>query len=152
MSARQRAARRVFVARSLASVLAGAWLPQALAAEPRPGKSDWQAIRNVIRRQLAALRAGDAMRAFAYASPGVRGRFGDPAIFLSMVRRTYVPLLVARYSEFLDGALVDGLAIQPLRLVAPDNTVRVAFYSLEKLPGGWRINGCRLAASTVQAA
>jgi len=44
------------------------------------------------------------------------------------------------------------MAIQPLRLVAPDNTVLVAFYSLEKLPDGWRINGCRLAPSTVQAA
>jgi hypothetical protein len=115
MSALRCPARRAFVARALASVLAGAWLPRALAAEASLGKSDWRAIRNVIRRQLAAL-------------------------------------LVARYTEFLDGALVDGVVIQPLRLVAPDNTVLVAFYSLQKLPDGWRINGCRLAPSTVQAA
>jgi len=44
------------------------------------------------------------------------------------------------------------MVIQPLRLVAPDNTVQVALYTLENLPGGWRINGCRLAPSAVQAA
>jgi hypothetical protein len=152
MSAPRCPARRAFVVRALASVLAGAWLPRAFAMEAGLGKSDWQAIRGVIRRQLAALRGGDAARAFAYASPGIRAQFGDAATFLSMVRSTYAPLLVARYTEFLDGALFEGVVIQPLRLVAPDNTVLVAFYSLEKLPDGWRINGCRLAPSTVQAA
>jgi hypothetical protein len=152
MSAPRYPARRAFVARALACVLAFAPLPRALAAEAGLGESDWQAIRDVIRRQLAALRAGDDARAFAYASPGIRAQFGDPVRFLSMVKSMYAALLVARYTEFLDGALVDGMAIQPLRLVAPDNTVLVAFYSLEKLPDGWRINGCRLAPSMVQAA
>ena len=49
-------------------------------------------------------------------------------------------------------AKVDGIVIQPLRLIAPDNTVQVALYALQKLPGGGRINGCRLVPSIVQAA
>ena len=143
--------RRAFVAR----VIAGA-LPASLAftasAGSGLGRTDWQAIRRVIARQLAALRAGDGARAFGYASPGIRAQFGDAPRFLAMVRDAYEPLLVARYTEFLDGAVIDGIVIQPLRLIAPDNTVQVALYSVQKLPGGWRISGCRLAPSTVQAA
>ena len=70
-----------------------------------------------------------------------------------MVRGAYSPLLVARYTEFLEGAVIDGIVIQPLRLIAPDNTVQVALYTVEKQANGrWRINGCRIAPSTVQAA
>ena len=49
--------------------------------------------------------------------------------------------------------MIDGAVIQPLRLVAPDNSVRVALYTMEKQKDGrWRIAGCILAPSTVQAA
>ena len=152
MKAPPSAARRALMARVLASALLGAGWPLVVAAEPNLAKSEWQAIRKVIMRQLAALRAGDGARAFAYASPGIQAQFGDAATFLLMVRSAYAALLVARYTEFLDGAQVDGMVVQPLRLVAPDNTVQVALYTLERLPGGWRISGCRLAPSTVQAA
>jgi len=69
-----------------------------------------------------------------------------------MVQVAYPALLVARYTEFLDGAQVDGLVIQPLRLIASDNSVQVALCTLQKLPGGWRISGCRLVPSAVQSA
>lgn len=152
MTAPPSPARRALMARALASALLSAGWPLAVAAESKLAQSDWQAIRRVIMRQLAALRAGDGARAFAYASPGIQAQFGHGATFLLMVRSAYAALLVARYTEFLDGAPVDAIVIQPLRLVAPDNTVQVALYSLEKLPEGWCINGCRLAPSTGQAA
>src|SRR5262249_15042200 len=108
-------------------------------------KAEWQAIRKVISDQLAALRAGDANRAFGYASPGIRAQFGDAATFIAMVREAYSALLLARYTEFLDGAVIDRLVVQPLRLVA--------LYTVERPPGrGWRITGCQIAPSTVQAA
>jgi hypothetical protein len=128
-------------------------IASAAAEEARLGKSDWRAIQTVISRQLAALRAGDGDRAFGYASPGIRAQFGDAQTFIAMVRAGYAPLLAARYTEFLEGAVIDGVVIQPLRLIAPDNTVLVALYTLEKQPkGGWRISGCSLAPSKVQAA
>jgi len=37
-------------------------------------------------------------------------------------------------------------------LIARDNTVLVALYTMEKQKGAWRINGCQLAPSTVRAA
>jgi hypothetical protein len=127
-------------------------------AAPPPGEptlpaAEWAAIRGVIGEQLDALKEGDAAKAFSYASPGIRAQFGTPANFLDMVRASYGALTAARYTEFLEGAVIEGRVIQPLRLVAPDNGVRVALYSMERQEDGrWRIAGCVLAPSTVQAA
>jgi len=69
-----------------------------------------------------------------------------------MVREGYAPLLAARYTQFLEGALIEGAVIQPLRLVLPDDTVVIALYEMQRQPDGrWRIAGCVLAPSTVQS-
>jgi hypothetical protein len=122
------------------------------AAETTLGAAEWSAIRKVISQQLAALKRGQGERAFGYASEGIRTQFGDAESFLAMVRTSYAPLLEARYTEFLEGAVIDGVIVQPLRLIAPDNTVRVALYTMERHKGRWRINGCAIAPSTVKAA
>jgi hypothetical protein len=115
--------------------------------------AEWKAIKKVIGDQRAALVAGDAAKAFTHAAPGIRAQFGSPENFLAMVQTAYVPLVTARYTEFLEGAVIDGNVIQPLRLVAPDNTVQVALYTMQKQKDGrWKISGCVLAPSTVQAA
>ena len=124
----------------------------ASATESTLAPAEWKAIRGVISQQLRALKAGDAEKAFGYAAPGIRRQFGDAGTFIAMVRAGYSSLLTARYHEFLDGAVVDGNVIQPLRLIAPDNTVRVALYTMEKQKNGaWRISGCQIAPSAVQA-
>jgi hypothetical protein len=125
----------------------------AIAAEPEMLASDWKAIEQVINAQRAALIAGDGDKAFSYATPAIRAQFGDVDTFMVMVRVAYPVLLTARYAEFLEGAVIDGLVIQPLRLVDADNSVRVALYTVEKQGDGtWRISGCRISPSTVQAA
>lgn len=132
-----------------------AWIaaaPLAQGAETRLARAEWTAIKKAISEQLAALRRGDGERAFGYASPGIRAQFGDAQTFMEMVRSSYSPLLGARYTEFLEGAVIDGVIVQPLRLIAPDNTVLVALYTMERQKRGWRISGCQLAPSTVQAA
>ncbi len=114
---------------------------------------DWRAIKQVISAQLAALKAGEGDTAMGFAAPGIRAQFGTPERFLQMVRTSYAPLLDARYTQFLEGAVIEGAVIQPLRLVLPDNTVLVALYQMQRLPDGrWRIAGCALAPSTVKAA
>ena len=138
--------------------LVSGWLSVALAQAPAAGeptlpRAEWQAIKAIISDQLAALQAGDGGKAFTYASPGIRQQFGNAGNFLEMVRAAYGALIVARYSEFLEGAIIEGRVIQPLRLIGPDNTVRVALYTMEKqADGSWKIGGCVLAPSTVQAA
>ena len=141
-------------------LLALAMLGVGMRAHSAPPKGDptlpaaeWKAIKKVIGDQRAALKAGDAAKAFAQASPGIRTQFGTPENFLAMVRTAYDALLAARYVEFLEGAVIEGNVIQPLRLIAPDNSVQVALYTMEKQNDGrWKISGCALAPSTVQAA
>ena len=124
-------------------------------AQSRPpalSKRDWAAIKRVISDQLAALRKGDAERAFAYAAEGIRRQLGDAGAFMDMVQSGYADLLHARYTEFLEGAVIEDAIIQPLRLVGADNSVRVALYTMQKDGARWRIAGCVIAPSTVKAA
>lgn len=138
--------------------LAALVLPLRAHSAPPPGDptlavTEWNAIKQVISDQRTALKAGDAAKAFAHAAPGIRAQFGTPENFLAMVRAAYDALLDARYTEFLEGAVIEGNVIQPLRLIAPDNTVQVALYTMAKQNDGrWKIAGCVLAPSTVQAA
>jgi Domain of unknown function (DUF4864) len=138
---------------SLFCVVGLAWsIAPGRAAEPVVRAADWKAIKMVIAQQRSALLAGDAGKAFGYASPGIKRQFGDAATFLAMVRTGYAALLTARYTEFLEGAVIDGRIVQPLRLIDTDNTVRVALYEMEKQKNGaWRISGCHIAPSAVQA-
>jgi hypothetical protein len=158
MSAMTRSAVRLLAGGALAAFLVVADGPPSALAQVRPAEAtlraaEWAAIRQVIGDQRKALKAGDGPRAFAFASPGIREQFGTPERFLAMVRNAYAALIAARYAEYLEGAIIDGAVIQPLRLVAPDNTVMVALYTMEKQKDGrWRIAGCVLAPSTVQAA
>ncbi|HSV19600.1 MAG TPA: DUF4864 domain-containing protein [Casimicrobiaceae bacterium] len=146
-------ARRRALARLAAGCAALAWRDGlAQARSPAVSKSDWTAIKRVITEQLAALRNGDATRAFGYAAEGIRSQLGDAGAFMDMVRNGYGDLLAARYTEFLEGAVVDDVVIQPLRLVGADNTVRVALYTMQKDGRRWRIAGCVIAPSTVKAA
>jgi len=120
--------------------------------EPTLSAIEWKAIEKVIDDQLRALKAGDGATAMTFAAPGIRDQFGTPDNFLRMVREGYAPLLEARYTQFLEGALIEGAVIQPLRLVLPDDTVVVALYQMQRQPDGrWRIAGCVLAPSTTQS-
>jgi hypothetical protein len=149
-----RLAMLVFAAFALVASLATSLSVSAAApsgeATLRP--AEWKAIQQVINEQLKALKAGDGTKAMTYAVPGIREQFGTPERFLRMVREGYSALLEARSSTFLEGAVIDGATIQPLQLVLPDSTVVVALYQMEKQKNGrWRIAGCVIAPSTVQA-
>ena len=120
--------------------------------EPTHPTDEWKAIERVISDQLQALKAGDGEKALTYAAPGIQDQFGTPENFLRMVRNGYGALLDARYTKFLEGAIIGGNTVQPLRLVLPDDTVLVALYRMEKQKdGSWRISGCVIAPSTVIA-
>jgi len=137
--------------------LALAWTVATLAFAQAPPRetlpdADSREIRAIVEAQREALVAGKAEQAFGYASRGIREQFGDAQTFLSMVRRSYAALVEARDAALLDGAVIEGRVIQPMRLVLPDNTVLIALYTMEKArSGAWRIAGCILAPSTLKA-
>ena len=150
VSAERRRLARWLAASSLAFALA--WTGAAV-GDAALSAADWQAIQRVIAAQRAALIEHQAAKAFGYASPGIQEQFGDADTFIAMVEIAYAPLTSARYVEFLEGAVIDGVIVQPLRLIDADNTVRVALYTMERQHDrSWRISGCRIAPSTVRAA
>jgi len=145
------AIRRTFVALALA-LLATVAFAQGGAGPSHPA-AEWEKIRGVVAAQREALVAGDGERAFAIATPALRRQYGSAAAFMRMVRSGYQALVDARYVEFLEGAVIDGSTIQPLRLVMADGAVLVALYTMERQPdGAWRIAGCVIAPSTVKSA
>ena len=122
-------------------------------SELPPTAADWTEIRRVIAAQRDALVQEDGERAFSFATPAIRRHFGDADNFVRMVRESYRALLDARYVEFLEGAVIAGDVVQPLRLVLPDGTVMVAIYGMQReTDGRWRINACVIAPSTVRSA
>lgn len=122
-------------------------------AQDAPAADDWTQIRRVIAEQRDALVGNDGPRAFSYAAPGIRQHFGDVATFMRMVRQSYSALIDARYVEFLEGAVIGGDVVQPLRLVMNDGIVWVAIYGMQRQrDGSWRIASCVIAPSTVRSA
>ncbi|HVF63568.1 MAG TPA: DUF4864 domain-containing protein [Casimicrobiaceae bacterium] len=122
-------------------------------ASSSPTAGDWIEIKRVIAAQREALMADDGERAFSFAAPSIRRHFGDASTFMRMVRQGYEPLTTARYVEFLDGAVIAGDVVQPLRLVMPDGVVMVAIYGTQQQPdGSWRITSCVIAPSTLRSA
>ena len=145
---------RVAAALLVAVSLALCELP-AIAAPPGHAAlppAEWSAIKEVIGGQLLALKAGDGSKAMTYSVPGIRRQFRSPEGFMRMVRDGYGALLTARTSTFLKGAVVDGIKVQPLQLVLPDNSVVVALYRMEKQKdGAWRIAACVIAPSQARS-
>jgi len=122
-------------------------------ASRTPSAQDWIEIKRVIAAQRAAIVAGDGERAFSFAAPSIRTHFRDDQTFMRMVRESYAALIEARYVEFLEGAVIGGEVVQPLRLVLADGTVLVAIYGVARQPDGdWRITACAIAPSTVRSA
>jgi hypothetical protein len=134
-------------------VIEAAGAESAIVATSPPSASDWREIRRLITAQREALIAGQGDHAASFATAPIRRQFLDGAGFLRMVREGYAPLITARYTEFLEGAVIEGTTVQPLRLVLPDDSVLVALYSVDRQKdGSWRIAGCVIAPSTVIAA
>jgi ketosteroid isomerase-like protein len=123
----------------------------ALAQQTAPAVSaaDRAAIIAVIRDQMAAFQRDDAAGAFRFASPGIRGMFGqDPNQFLDMVRHGYQPVYRPRTTAFGITETAGGEIIQHVEVEGPDGITRTALYTMERQPdGSWRISGCFLTDS-----
>jgi hypothetical protein len=143
----------VTLAARVLTIVALAVAAFARAEDVEPTARDWQAIKGVIGDQLVALRKDDGTRAFGFATRALQAQFESAENFMRMVHAGYQPLIDARYDEFLEGAMIEGRVIQPLRIVLTDDTVLVALYTMQKDDDGrWRIAGCILAPSTTKSA
>jgi len=141
--------------RRIALILVVPWLlalaavPAARADDAPPAlpAPDRAAIRAVIGAQIDAFRHDDGVRAFGYASPGIRAQFGNAAAFLDMVRRGYAPVYRPRAYVFGPLTRTDGQIVQHVVLTGPDGVAEEALYFMEhEKDGTWRIDGCMLTA------
>lgn len=122
------------------------------AEEPSVAASDQAAIRGVIEAQLEAFKRDDGQTAFSYASPTIKGIFGTPERFMSMVRSGYPAVYRPQVTEFRklhqDGATL----VQEIRFIGPDGKAVIALYSLVKTPeGSWLIDGVVIVPAPEQA-
>jgi hypothetical protein len=124
-------------------VLAMAALP-ALAQPVAP--QDARAVRAVIEAQLDAFKRDDAVRAFSYATAGIRSLFGTPENFLQMVRAEYPAVYRPKSVNFGEARVIDGQLTQTVVFTDAQNQRWLALYPMERLVDGttWRIDGCIL--------
>ena len=110
------------------------------------------ALQSVVSEQIEALGRGDGAAAEAFAAPGVRQLFPDPAMFLAMVRNNYAALINPRSSTFTEVRDSPDGPLQKVTVVAADGSVWSAVYAFEKVDGAWRITGVVLARDVTQQA
>jgi hypothetical protein len=117
------------------------------AQEPTVTAADRAAIRQVIEAQIEAFRRDDGAAAFGYASPTIQGMFGDPDIFMDMLRQGYQPVYRPRVFDFREIVDLHGQPAQKVHVIGPDGRPVTAIYPMRQLPdGSWRIDGCFLQA------
>ena len=90
----------------LALMFLGAWVGPAATSDDwrRSPKSVREAVRATVEGQLAAIREDNFVKAYDFASQGIRARFA-PAVFAAMIRRGY-PALV-RHTQADVGSVRD---------------------------------------------
>lgn len=131
----------------LFTVTAGAQKP-----DEKVPKADIPKIESVVRAQLKAFAENDSERAFSFATPAVKTRFGHAAVFMNMVREGYAVLIKPASATFLEPAVIAGETIQPVRLVTLEGETWVALYQMERQKdGNWKIAGCDIAPSTIKS-
>ncbi len=123
--------------RGLVVLLLAAALSLPAAAQEGP-------IQQVIQSQIDAFLADDFARAFTFASPSIKGLFGTPETFGTMVKRGYP--MVHRPAQVEMGELreVAGNLWQRVRIVDQAGRAHLLDYMMVETPEGWQINAVQL--------
>ena len=110
---------------------------------------DAQAIHAVVQSQFDAFAEDDAAKAFALSTDSTRNLLGSADKFLRMIKYDYPPIYRHRRAIFLPPYMVDGAALQIVRLTDRENNVWVAIYRMAvDQDGKWKIDGCSLLETT----
>lgn len=101
-------------------------------------------IRDIIRQQIEALRADDFDQAFTYASPSIKGIFGNSARFGQMVSQGYPMVYRPGSFSFKDQEANDTGVFQYVLFEDQAGRFFMAQYSMIEIDGGWKINGVQI--------
>ncbi len=136
--------KRLLMATSLLVVLCVPWWNTAAAIDDIT-TADAIAIHEVVQSQLEALSNDDAASAFELATPEKRMLIGSPDKFLRLIKEEYNPIYRYQRVIFSRPEVVDGDAIQIVRITDDHSKVWVAVFWMQQGENSeWRIDGCQL--------
>jgi hypothetical protein len=118
-------------------------------ALPFSAHAQGQDITAVIDQQLEAFKADDAERAFGYASPTIKGLFGTPQNFATMVQRGYPMVWRPAEVRYLDLREEAGALWQRVQITDQQGVVHMLDYQMIQTENGWQINGVQLLKAPV---
>ena len=118
---------------------------------PLPARAQSDEIRGVISGQLAAFRNNDLATAFGFASPAIKGIFGDPQTFGHMVRTGYPMIWRPAAVRFGRLQSVDGRLIQTVFFTDREGRLFEAAYEMIETAAGWQINGVHIREADMGA-
>jgi hypothetical protein len=101
-------------------------------------------IQDAILRQIEAFANNDGEQAWAYASEGVKRRFGSSQVFVDMVREAYPAVHSATQIEFTKSVPHGMFHIQVVKLKGPEGKSWDAYYRMVQVEDVWKIAGVRL--------
>lgn len=111
--------------------------------------ADAIAIHDAVRTQMHALSVDDASGAFALTTQEKRHLIGSPDNFLRMMKEEYNPLYRHQGAIFSSPEVVDGDAVQVVRVTDGYGKVWLAvFWMLQEADGSWKIDGCHLLGTS----
>jgi hypothetical protein len=111
--------------------------------------ADAIAIRTVVQSQLEALAEDDATSAFELTTPTKRMQIGSADNFLRMIKEQYTPIYRPQLALFSKPQVIDGNAIQVVRLTDDNRHVWVAIFWMQQgEDSNWKIDGCQLLETT----
>lgn len=126
-------------------IIAAAALGLMLAAGAQAQEPRVPAIPDIIQNQIDAFQRDDFATAFTFASPMIRGMFGNPERFGAMVRQGYPMVWRPADITYLDQEQIGGTTWQKVLIRDASGGVHMLGYQM--IPsdnGGWQINGVQL--------
>lgn len=106
-----------------------------------PAAAQEAEIQSVIEGQMQAFQAGDPAAAFEFASPMIKGMFGNPRTFGMMVQRGYPMVWNNAETRFLELREIDGALWQKIRIRDEAGGVYLMDYRMVQTENGWQIDG-----------
>jgi len=106
-------------------------------------------IQDSILRQIEAFVNNDGEQAWAYASEGIKRRFGSSQVFLEMVREAYPAVHNATQIEFTENVPHGIFHIQVVKLKGPEGKSWDAYYRMVQVENVWKVAGVRLQPADI---
>ena len=117
------------------------WTNPAAAEGQAPSPVDQGAVQSVIDSQIRAFLAEDGEKAFSFAAPIIKQKFGNASNFMRMVEIGYPPVYAPQEFSFGKVEQRGDQIVQEVLLTVPDGSQSLALYKLQKMEdGSWKIN------------